>query len=121
MTRAKQVVAVGGNRTIYETEGGEASINPTTVATQKAGATVLPIGTLVTYTLGVAGPLATATDFCLVALSGDSSSKLYAVAFAPSVIASSFIMPVAEKLDVNVSNQDSAAHWVSYTWQGTSP
>jgi hypothetical protein len=111
VTRAKQVVAVGGNRTIYETEGSAQTVNSPGVV--KFGSTTLPIGTLVTFSLwlGSAG--------IWIYLVGHTTSVAYAITGAGSAVASQFYMPSAEKLDIYVDTGAS----VSYTaaWQGTSP
>jgi hypothetical protein len=122
MVQSKQVVATGGNRTIYETEGGIASLaHGGGIATLQAGTTVLPIGTEVTYTLSASGAIATGGDYVAIYLQGHTSGTQYAMMVGPNAIASTFSMPKAEKLDVLGGTTDTVDHEATYTWQGTSP
>jgi len=86
---------------------------------QNTGGVTLALGQIVFYQIS-AGPVTTLTTaadtLTYVAIKGATSGNYYAVAFLEQVVSGSFPMPVAEKLNIVVRNQDTAAHAFSGMW-----
>jgi hypothetical protein len=113
-------VATAGNRNVLETEAGGAVYASSSAEVITAGTTVIPVGALVTYSLCIGGQLATAGSVLDVYLNGHSTGLHLAINLSGS-LSGSFLMPVADKIDAIYSNQDSVNHFISYTWQATTP
>ncbi len=110
-----------GNETVVETEGSNVNIGSNSNGTITAGTTTLPIGTRVTFTMGICGALGTNTDYITIYLVGHTSGKFYAMMAGPGNVSGEFTMPEAETLDINFVNTDTIAHRAVIAWQGTNP
>lgn len=110
---------IAGNQTVLGIAGNGSLISAP--GTLISGSVTLPIGTLVVYALGLTAYSASSTESCFLFLTGATTGNIYAVVGAGGNIASSFIMPVAEKLNVVFTNTTGVAQSVSYSLQATIP
>lgn len=119
------IVAIdAANEALVDNKAFSGSIaNATADAVSQAGATTLPVGTIVRYRLAAAGNLATATDpLTYVRLVGATSGVIYASLYVGQgggqILAGAFRIPTAEKLDIHTANADTVAHTFTASWEG---
>jgi hypothetical protein len=116
-------VKVQGNQTVIDYESGSTNMASGSGMPVKltTGSIAVPIGSLVTYTLGVSGFLAAATAQVYIQLVGNTTGEIYAQCTGPASIWGSFYPYETEKIDVYTANNDAANHYMAYTYQATSP
>jgi hypothetical protein len=114
-----------GNQTIYETEGGAIAENAGTSGTIVAGSKTIPIGALVNYVLGASGfGYTTSVTVSYIQLVTHNTGRPLVTVLgngSGTVVAASFLMPIADSLDVVYVNDSASANNYTYSWQATSP